>query len=696
MAFGKRYLGIFGVPLCSALPYLRLMLLRLALLLALSVLPMTASESWWAFSPLREVDPPPLDQGANPIDAFVLATLREHDMVPAPPATRAALLRRLHFTVIGLPPSPAETEAFLADNSPDAYERRVDALLDDPRYGEHWASMWLDLVRYSESDGWNQDAYRPHIWRYRDYVVEALNADKDYASFVREQLAGDEVPGDDPAALTAAGFLRLGIYEYNQRDARSHWDDIMNEMTDTVGDVFLGVSMACARCHDHKFDDISQKDYFKLRAFFEPIIWRDDLKAASEAQKRAQTEAKAAWLEATKEVRAEIDSLIKPYHDRKWHSTVDKFPLEIQACFHKPVKERDSWEHQMAYLVSRQFEEEGGGPLKSMKKEDEARYQALQKQLAAFDHLKPTPLPPVMTVSRFLGKAAPTRIPDRDGTLVDAGYLEALPRLPLTNSGSSPREQLAAWISHPENPLTTRVMVNRLWQRLFGRGLVDTPSDFGRMGQLPSHPELLDWLARTFVRDGGHFKAFHRRVLTSQTWRQSSHHPQASIYQKRDPGEQWLWRAPVRRLPAEAIRDSMLAVSGELDPRLGGPSVDEDAPRRGLYVKRFRNDNDTFLHAFDMSLGLKSVPERSRTTTATQSLTMLNGDYVLARARAWARVLTQAPLDLSHLLYQAWGRKPTEAEVRQAQSLLGDSPDDAALTDLCHVLFNSNEFLYVH
>ena len=318
-------------------------------------------------------------------------------MTFAPKASRETLLRRVFVTLVGMPPTLEEVEDFLGANPEGAWERQIDALLEDPRYGEHWATMWLDLVRYSDSDGWNQDAYRPHIWRYRDYVVNAFNDDKPYPEFVREQLAGDELDGDDPEHLEAAGYLRLGIYEYNQRDVRNLWNDVLNEITDTTGDVFLGMSVACARCHDHKFDDITQKDYFKLRAFFEPIIWRDDLTASTANEKERYAQQMRKWEAATKAIREEIADLLKPYHERKWKSTVDKFPLDIQACFHKPVDERDSLEHQMAYLVARQFEEEGGGPLKNMKKEDEATYESLKKSLATYDKLKPKPLPPVMT-----------------------------------------------------------------------------------------------------------------------------------------------------------------------------------------------------------------------------------------------------------------------------------------------------------
>ncbi|MCA9437370.1 MAG: DUF1549 domain-containing protein, partial [Candidatus Omnitrophica bacterium] len=311
------------------------------------------AEDWWAIQPLDRPDIPTVQNdrwSRNPIDRFVLQRLTDKGLTPAPEADRVQLVRRLFFDLMGMPPTPREIDDFLNDSSPEAWEHLVDRLLDDPRYGEHWARFWLDLVRYAESDGWNKDSYRPNIWRYRDYVVDSFNGDKPYPQFVREQLAGDEMPGDDPEKIIATGFLRLGIYEYNQRDARNHWNDIMNEMTDVTGDVFLGVSMSCSRCHNHKFDPITQKDYFGLRAFFEPVIWRDDVPGVTEAGHEKWRKQQEKWEDATTSIRAEIDALCQPYYDRKWKETVDKFPLDIQACFNKPVEERTSWEHQMAYL----------------------------------------------------------------------------------------------------------------------------------------------------------------------------------------------------------------------------------------------------------------------------------------------------------------------------------------------------------
>jgi cytochrome c553 len=677
-----------------------------------------ADRNWWAFRELRQPAVPqiPLSMcSENEIDRFVFAALDAKGMRPAPTADKTTLVRRAYFDILGLPPTPAQIDDFVGNNSPNAWEQLIDQLLASPHYGEHWARHWFDVVRYAESDGWNQDAYRPHIHRYRDYVVKSFNSDRPWPQFVRQQLAGDEMPDDNPENLAATGFLRLGIYEYNQRDAKGQWNDIMNEMTDVAGDVFLGVGMACARCHDHKFDPILQRDYFALRAFFEPIEWRDDLLYATDKQQADHANQTEAWRQEAAEVLAKIDALLKPYHDRKWKSTVDKFPLDIQACFNKPVAERTSWEHQMAYLVSRQFEEEAGGPLKSMKKADKAKYEEFKKELAKFNSTKPKPLPKVMAATDFNGQPAPTKIQDTN-TVVKPAFLTVLASKPAVSTGSlagpdahttGRRTALAKWITEPTNPLTNRVIVNRIWQYHFGRGLVSTPNDFGEQGQTPTHPELLDWLTTTFINNGSTFKRLHKRILMSATWQQSATNPNADDYAKRDPNENLLWRAPVRRLSAEQIRDAMLLTSNELNRKIGGPSVDLKKHRRSLYIKSLRNKPDAFLHQFDMANGLKSVAERNSTTTPTQALMMINGDYPLARAKAFAKHLTGLKFGTTDQLVQfafhsTIGRTLDDKEKHRAASFLGcslaDEPttiEPARLTDFCHILFNSNEFLYV-
>jgi len=672
---------------------------------------------WWAFQPLVRFDVPEIgsdDWSLTEIDRFVYERLTAKEMTPAPQASKDQLVRRVYYDLLGVPPTPGEINAFVSNESPNAWEQLVDSLLDDERYGEHWGRYWLDLVRYAESDGWNKDEYRPHIFRYRDYVIRAFNEDKPYPQFVREQLAGDEIPEHDPEAIVATGYLRLGIYEYNQRDAKSLWNDSINEITDVTADVFIGMGMACARCHDHKFDPILQRDYFKLRAFFEPLIWRDDISLAN-AQQLTEYETKlAAWKLASENIQSQIDALLKPYFDNKWKSTVGKFPLDIQACFYKPVEQRNSWEHQMAYLIGRQFEEEGGGPMSELNenKEDKAKYDELTKQLANFDHIKPEPPPSLMTATDFQGEISPTLIPDAEPDPIPPGFLTVLGGDPAfdesqtalqTAGGRSTtgrRTALAQWIGKSDNPLTTRVIVNRIWQQHFGQGIVPTTSDFGHLGLPPTHPELLDWLTLAFVDDGWSFKKLHKRILMSAVWQQSSLHPQALDYQQKDPGEELLWRFRVKRLNAEQIRDAALAASGELEQSLGGPSVDGKQPRRSLYVKFQRNNPDTFLQLFDVANGLVSIAERNKTTTPVQSLMMLNGEWVLHRAEKMAeQLMSQGDKEAEECLSQAfrlaWGRDPSPDEMSQAIRFVGESMSKDSMIDFCHALLNSSEFLYV-
>lgn len=671
-----------------------------------------ADRSWWAFQPLQQVEPPVALQDSwsiTGIDRFVWAKLAEKSMDPAPVADQETLIRRLYFDLIGLPPTPDEIDAFVADTSPQGYADTIERLLDDARYGEHWARFWLDLVRYSESDGWNQDAYRPQLWRYRDYVVNAFYRDKPYPQFVLEQLAGDQIGTDNAEGLVATGLLRLGVYEYNQRDARGQWNDILNEITDVAGDVFFGLSMSCARCHDHKFDPIQQRDYYQLRAFFEPICWRDDLVLATEGEKRAHHQQLEAWKAATASIQEDLRQLLEPYEKKKWKSTVDKFPLDIQSCFYMRKEDRTSWQDQMAYLVSRQYLEEGGGPYKGMNKEDAAKHETLKKELAKFEHLKPKPLPEVMTVSDFAGIHSPTVLPnDPRRSPVPPGFLAVMSKegdqQPI--SQTERRISLARWIGNPDNPLTTRVIVNRIWQQHFGRGLVSTSSDFGRLGETPSHPELLDWLTKNFINEGWSFKKLHREILLSATWRQSARHPNAVRYQRLDPDERLLWRTRVKRLQAEQIRDAMLTASGELNPNKGGASVNEDIPRRSIYLKSFRNANDSFLHGFDMANGLQSIPVRDTTTTPNQSLLLFNGKYALQRAEKLAAKLIAEQENPQQRMRSAfrwvWGRPPTASEYERASTFVRlqsgedfQSMDENAWVDFCHVLFNSNQFLYL-
>jgi mono/diheme cytochrome c family protein len=646
---------------------------------------------WWAFQPLANPDAPKVEDGGwsvNEIDRFVFQKLTAAGLTPAPPAKPEQLVRRIYFDLIGLPPTPEESAAFVSDLSHRSHASQtalVDKLLADSRYGEHWARHWLDLVRYAESDGFKADDYRPNAWPYRDYVIAAFNRDKPYDRFVQEQLAGDELFPGDPEARTGTAFLRHWIYEYNNRDVAGQWTNILNDLTDVTADVFLGLGVQCARCHDHKFDPILQNDYFRLQAFFAPIKPRDDLFLVTPQDEAVYREKLKAWEEKTADLRQKIADLERPYRDKAAEEAIEKFPPETQAIVRKPAGERTPLEEQLAALAWRQVEYEWDHLLNRMKSTDKDQWVALNKQLAAFDNLKPPTPTPAFCVTDLGPHAPPVRIPKKESlgeiapgflTLLDAKSA-AIPPLNAPHSTTGRRAALARWLTAPENPLAARVIVNRVWQYHFGRGLVATTSDFGKLGEPPSHPELLDWLTRRFITDGWSFKKLHRLILTSATWQQSVLNPQSPIFNPQlvDPENRLLSHATTRRLEAEQIRDAILSVTGELDSTAGGPSVDPSQPRRTIYTKVRRNTHDPLLEVFDRPDAFSSVAQRNTTTTPTQSLLMINSPWMLARAKAFAaRVERDNSSDLREQLRDAlrlaFARDPQPVEIERIESFL--------------------------
>jgi hypothetical protein len=655
--------------------------------------------AWWAFRPVRAVEPPRVadaDWSDNPSDRFIRHRLDAEGLAPSPSADRPAVIRRVTFDLTGLPPTPAEVETFTNDLSPDAYEKLVDRLLASPRYGERMARLWFDVARYAESDGFKADDYRPGAWRYRDYVIKSFNADKPYDRFLKEQLAGDEIAPDDLEALVATGFLRAGIYEYNNRDARTQWDNMLNELTDVVGDAVLGLGVGCAKCHDHKFDPILQRDYFRLKAFFAGLSARDDLPAATERQQSEYRAKRAVWEAKTTDIRARIETLEAPMRAKAEKDIVAKLPNDIQALLHKPAAERSPYEQQLAELGYRQVQYEYSHLDRMFKDEQKQQLVQLRKDLAKFDADKPAPLPEGV-VARDVGPvAAPTVVPKKGGgEPVEPGVPSVFDPNPLSvtppgRPTTGRRTALAAWLTRPDNPLTARVAVNRLWQQHFGRGLVATSSDFGRLGQLPSHPELLDWLARRFVEGGWSVKQIHRLIVLSRSYRQSATHPAPAAAVRTDPEDRLLWRAGTRRLDAEQVRDALLAVTGQLDLTTGGPSVEPAQPRRTVYTKVKRNIRDPLLEVFDAPESFTSTSQRNVTTTPPQALLMVNGPFMLGQAKALAARLARAhPRDYAARLDAAFrltfGRPPTAAERWQALAFLdaqartvNPTPDPAA------------------
>jgi hypothetical protein len=725
----------------------------------------------WVFSPVRadvkDKDRPygyrPLTRPAvpairnpqseirNPIDAFLLAKLAEKGLTFAPEAPRAVLLRRLTYDLHGLPPTPEEIDAFERDTAPDAYEKVVDRLLDSPRYGERWATFWLDLVRYAESDGFKADDPRPTAWRYRDYVIQSLNADKPYDRFVREQLAGDELYPNDPAARIATGYLRHYPDEYNAVNLEQRRYEILTDITDTTGSVFLGLTVGCARCHDHKFDPISQEDYFRLQAFF-AAMWPVDVPAVDQAKVEAYEKKRHAWEAETAELRHEMARLEEPARKSFMAKRRFRFPPEYQAILDIPEEQRTPLQKQIAAMALKQIDAPEAEVVKSMKADVKDKWESLHKQM--LERARPAPPPPPSALGMTdLPQAPPTfRLKRGDwrkpGDEVAPGFLSAIDDreadVKPTGHTLGRRAALAEWLTKPDHPLTGRVMVNRLWQHHFSRGIVATPSDFGVQGDPPTHPELLDWLACEFAARGWGLKAMHRLMVTSQAYRQSSTPTPEALAQ--DPSNRLFSRMNRRRLEGEALRDSLLQAAGELNvTTVGGPSVYPELPselkssaknwpvskdaaeryRRSVYVGVRRNLRYPIFTAFDAPDASETCARRFTTTTAPQSLLLLNDNLIIDTGRTFAvRVLRDAGPDptalIDHAFRLAVGRIPSGEERQDLRSFLdrqtalcrdllrgpkpptppaapaGTDPALALATaDLCHALFNLNEFLYV-
>ncbi|MEM0968654.1 MAG: DUF1553 domain-containing protein [Verrucomicrobiota bacterium] len=652
----------------------------------------TASDrAWWAVQPVKDPSPPEHGQGwvENEIDHFLARKLAEAGLKPAARASREELVRRVYFDLHGLPPTPEQVSAFVSDERPDAYRRLIDELLASSRYGERWAQHWLDVVRFAESDGYRADDFRPGVWKYRDYVIRSLNEDKPFDQLIREQLAADEFARDDPNTLIATAFLRLGIYEWNQRNARMQWDLILTEMTNATAEAFLGIGIGCAQCHDHKFDPILQKDFYALQSFLNTVWWPEDHDLVTKEERKRHGQRAAEWEVATREVRDKILALQQRTLMAKKAYTVGQFPDDIQTIYEKPTEKRSANEEQLAQLVQRQvdhqqrrikWEKEFG---KDKDKLDELR--ALEAELASFDPLKPDPLPNGFIATDVKPEPAMTYLSRRSGKeVVEPAFLTLLGQpAPVIEPGESTtgrRTALADWIADPANPLSTRVIVNRIWQRHFGMGLVATPNDFGMLGEPPSHPELLDWLTHRFLEGGWRWKELHRLILTSATYQQTARREPSEREHQIDPGNRLLWRFPPKRLDAEQIRDAMLAVSGELKHREGGPSVDGTSLQRSIYVKKRRNSPDPMMGGLDAPAGFASAANRTETTTPTQSLLLVNGEWVLDRARAMARELLEKGTQAEQVkegYLRVYGRDASSAEVETAVRFLnGPRPVD--------------------
>jgi Protein of unknown function (DUF1553)/Protein of unknown function (DUF1549)/Planctomycete cytochrome C len=731
-----------------------------------------AAPSWWSFQKPKRPPVPAIPVAAindarvnNPIDAFILAKLDELGLRPAPPATRATLIRRAYFDLTGLPPSPEEVKQFTLDPDPDAYPKLVERLLASPRYGEEWGKHWLDLVRYADTGGFQTDVYFKNAWRYRDYVIQSFNEDKPYDQFVQEQIAGDEIWPDNLdltgtydlapekskhlQARIATGLYTFGpeVHESNM-DARKLSYEKLTDWTDTTGSVFLGLTFACARCHDHKFDPITQRDYYRLQAIFAysketdvPVVPGMSMRDYSQHYPKllAVVEARSAYRLFERKVR---DRLIAPVKSR--------FPADVVKAYETPEAERSPEQKTLAAELSAAVKAIKID--KEMTTEEQAerrqRLDAIAQRVLELPELDAQKIPfdglfdiPTATV---LAHRQPELIPEvrllarGELGLAKEAVRAGLPSFLGDDTGIEAvgphgvpyaRKALALWLTQPDHPLTARVMVNRIWAWHFGRGIVSTPSDFGRQGQPPSHPELLDWLATEFVSRRWSIKVMHRLILLSNTYRMSGMYSDAAALRK-DPDNKYLWRMDRKRLEAESLWDAIRAVAGTLNLKMGGRAVapplsDDEASalaakwqwpvsadpseqnRRGVYVMIRRNFPFPMFEVFDSPDSSVSCPRREVTNVPSQALWLLNNRAAFEEARAFARRLIAADGDdREKWTRDAWqyalGRLPSQQEQREAADLMNElarkHPEtlaSEALAKLCLAIFNLNEFAYV-
>jgi hypothetical protein len=723
----------------------------------------SAPAEHWAYRPVTR-PPLPATRGAcrTAVDRFILAALESKGLGLAPQADRTTLIRRVCFDLTGLPPTVAETDAFLADRSPDAYERMVERYLASPRYGERWGKFWLDAAGYADSNGYfNADSDRPLAWRYRDLVIRAFNADRPYDDFVRDQVAGDERVGFTPTgdvtpgmveALTATHFLRnapdgTGESDGNPDEVRTDRFTVLEGTVQNLMSCLLGVTIQCARCHDHKFEPISQAEYYSLQAIFFPVYnpdrWvkpNDRVVAVATAAERARWQRRNSLIDRqVKALQQSLPAIAGPFREQMLDERLQGLDAatrdRIQQAQAAPDNKRTPEQQRLLKTHAKTLAISDDDLAKRFPEyaalRDRVRQAVAQRQkdrpapldrLAAF--VETDPKPAVHHILRRGQHGQPGRevqpgVPAALGTKANTYRIEPPPPGRISTGR---RSALARWVTSPDNPLFARVMVNRVWQHHFGTGLVSTPDNLGRSGARPSHPELIDYLAAEFVRSGWSIKALHRLILRSAVYRQSSA-PRDEV-DRTDPDRRLLGRFPLRRLDAEALRDAMLHVSGELDRRAGGPyvpglrtkegtvEVAENVPgarRRSVYLQQRRTQVVTLLQLFDAPALVGTCGKRSVSTVPLQPLALLNSEFVRARARAFAgRLAREAGADTPKRLTLAFrlacGRPPSEEEgaacrrfLEKQRLVYGKEKDgeQRAWADLCQMVLASNACLYV-
>ncbi|MEE2827120.1 MAG: DUF1553 domain-containing protein [Planctomycetota bacterium] len=692
------------------------------------------TKKWWSYQPVQRPSVPVVaTKASHPIDAFIHKQLSEHNLQPNPRASKETLVRRAYYDLTGLPPTPEQVKAFVDDPSPDAWENLIDQLLDSPHYGEKWGRHWLDLVRYAESNSYERDGTKPFVWRYRDYVIRSFNADKPYDQFVIEQLAGDEIPGKTPETLIATGYYRLGKWDDEPVDHKQAWYDDMDDVLATTSQAFLGMTVNCARCHDHKIDPIPTKDYYSMLAFFrnvqrygvrghDTVLRQSSRPIVSEEVQRTHTAEVQQYERNVKENREYLNQVEKRVKK-------DFIPVEHEEFRH---------EMNRVPLVKQRVGKELDGEL--FTEEEYVEYKKQFERMKFLRSNRPKNLEAALCVTEKGDSAEPTYVLIRGNAQAESDQVE--PGFPTVLSPPEPviekpadgkstgrRTALANWIVDPQNPLAARVMVNRIWQHHFGRGLVRSANDFGFQGTPPTHPELLDWLASEFVEGDWKIKAMHKKIMLSETYQMSSESRPAAL--AADPTNDHLWRFEMRRLTAEELRDSILAVNQTLNrDKMFGPSIfpkiekeilhgqsrpgenwgnssPEDITRRSIYIHIKRSLPVPIMQSFDVADPDSSCPVRFNTVQPTQALGMLNSEFVNDEAGKFAeQVERELPGDLSGqvrlILSRVWQRKPTSAEVQDGvdfiRSLESKREEGATVSPLklfCVVALNLNEFMYL-
>ena len=691
-----------------------------------------ARGKYWAFQKVQRPDVPSRTDPwiKTPLDAFILEALRGKELQPSPPLDRTRLIRRLALDLTGLPPTPAEVDAFVHDRSPEAYDKVVDRLLASPHYGERWALKWLDVVRYADTNGFELDADRPSAWRYRDYVIDAFNRDKPYDRFIKEQIAGDEMFPGNKDALIATGYARAGSEHLvaGNIDPDVSREEVLTEITTSVGQTFLGLTVNCARCHNHKFDPILQADYYRLQAVFAGAKGKD-VEIATPPEKASFEQAEKAYKERLKPIESALNDLAKPYKERIEEAALAKLDPKMADAWRTPKAQRTPEQKILADNAKQQIEPTWDVVVAAMTPEDRDKRARLRVRLHEIEMTEPDPLPAAYAYVNT-GEPAPQsyvlRMGDPKNPLAPVApdvprVLKAGFVMPTESAGR--RSALANWLASPENPLSARVMVNRIWQFRMGQGIVRTPNDFGVMGDRPSNRALLDWLASEFIARGWSVKAIDRMIVTSSVYQQTAlpDEKRAAV----DPEDRLFWRMNRKRMHGEILRDAILSVTGSLNPRLGGRPVrvpiepevydlifteherdglwpvnpDKSVQnRRSIYLYNKRSVRLPLLAAFDQPDAITSCPVRPVSTHALQALSLFNSDFMQEQSRAFAdRLETECKgphraCEMKLAWKLSFGRLPDRAEQNLTRKFLASG---GSVADMCLALLNRNEFVYV-